>query len=357
MGCIRTYAVQINLISEGERHPLTTAPEFSVGSWSRVADDVSEAEILLPSSRDCNAFLAQLWPYLGMIEAAIIRDGQLVWAGLITNIATVAPAEPVVIVATDNAYPMQRRDIGSTIDETGDPAQVADTVLNNVLSTPPAPGLDPDPGLILASMDVEDVGESITYEVEDDTTELDAVMDDLTDYGLTWTMVNHRLLIGPRPDEETPLAEHLTEDDFTGNLAYEINLDDVVTYAVATSSDDDTANQTQAVDLPYTVPALGAVIDAGDTTSTATLQTAARRALVWPPRPTLTAQQPGELVADLDINRMIPGRVVWEIQATVLGRPVTERMALESLSVVFHEDGRETISPGLTPLTRVEAQE
>lgn len=354
MGCRRTYEVQTNILSEGNRYPLTTAPEITVGTWSRVADETSIAELIIESSVDCNNFLQQIWPYLGMVEIAIIRDGTLVWSGPIINIAYVSPREPVLITAADISYYTQRRIVDTVITASADPATVAADTLQSVLSTAPATGLDADPGLILDHLDTQTVGTTVDYENDTTTDSLYDILDDLTDYGMTWTVANHRLLLGGRADIDTAISHYVGDDNFTGDIEYEIDLDDVVTYAVAASSDDDTSNQTATIDTAGPYPALGSVIDVGDTTSSSSMQIAAQRALAWPPQPTISAQDPGELIGEFNVDTMIPGRTLWEVGTEFLGRHITQRMVLESLSVVFRDDGTETLSPGFTPIPLVE---
>lgn len=353
--CAAQYTADINLVtgttSTGiQRQRVESLGAPISGTWSRVADQISEAVITVDVAGDCGAQLARRAPYLGFIELVIARDGQVVFAGPITDIAQSSRGRPARIAARDIAYWLTGAVLGvGGFTGSGDLTTQAVSMLTKALTTGPAPGIfRRDSGLILDNLGTASAGISADYLNDDRFATPDAALGDLVAMGLTWTVVNYRLLLGGRPDVDTVPVETVTDDDFTDDLETSVSIDDLVTYAWATSSDDATPPRSAYVSGDQ-LPRLTAVVDAGDSTAESALRAAARSALFWPARPVI-ASPDGTMLRVPDFTRAIPGRVVWEVQTEFLGQPIRQAMHLESVQVDWSAEGSEDIKPGLTPI-------
>lgn len=355
--CTAEYTADINLVSgttssgvQRERIESLGAPIR--GTWSRVADEVSEASIQVDTRGDCGAQLARLRSYLGYIELVINRNGQTVWAGPITSITQDNRGDPATVTGQDVSFWLgdDRSHIGAGgYTGSGDVAAVAAEALTQALTTGPTPSVfRRDSGMILDYLDVAETGIVIDYETEDRFTTPEQILSDLVGLGLTWTVAKYRLMLGPRPQAGTVPTETVADQDFTQDLSTSVSIDDLVTYAWATSSDDGVPPRAAYVDGEQ-LPRLVAVIDAGEVTAEATMRQAARQALFWPAQPVI-ASPGGNMLRVPDLSRAVPGRVVWEVQTEFLGQQLRQAMHLESIQVDWEAMGLEEIQPGLTPI-------
>lgn len=352
--CVSSYTADINLVSGTTATGITRERVDSFGApisgtWSRVADEISEARILLDTSGDCGAQLNRWYPYMGFIELVINRGTETVWAGPVTAIGQPRRGQPATVVAQDIGYWLTRAQLwGTGYTATGDVATLAQGALTASLTTAsiPAATFRRDSGLVMANWAWSPVGESITYAQTNPATTPLAVLGDLVDYGLTWTVAAYRLLGGPRPDIDAVPTETVHDQDFTDELDVSVSIDDLTTHATGVNTDGTRRSSNVTGDQ---LPRLETVIDAGETTDVNTIRAAARRALNWPVRPVI-ASPDGRMLRDPDFSRAIPGRVVWEVQTEFLGQRIRQSMHLESLQVDWVADGAEDIKPGLTPI-------
>lgn len=353
--CVASYTADINLVSGSTaggdivRERVDSLGLPISGSWTRVADEISEARILVDVSGDCGRQLNRWYPYLGFIELVINRGAETVWAGPITDIAQSKRGFPATVVAQDIAYWLARARLwGTGYTATGDVAAVAQGALTQSLTTTgfPAVNFRRDSGLIMANWAWSNVGESIAYEVTDPSTTPLAVLGDLTDYGLTWTVAGYRLLGGPRAAIDSVPTETVTDQDFTDELDVSVSIDDLTTHATGENNDGIRRSSNVA---GTQLPRLETVVDAGEVTDPDTIRAGARTALNWPVRPVI-ASPDGRMMREPNFSRALPGRVVWEVQTEFLGQRVRQSMHLESLQVDWVADGAEKIKPGLVPI-------
>jgi hypothetical protein len=352
--CAASYTADINLVSGNTATGIVRERVDSLGSpisgtWSRVADEISEARVIIDTTGDCGAQLNRWRSYLGFIELAINRGAETVWAGPITDIAQSRRGRPATVSARDIGYWLSRAQLwGTGYTGTGDVATLAQAALTQSLTTASIPGATfrVDSGLIRANWAWAAVGETIAYEVTEPSTTPLAVLDDLTDYGLTWTVAAYRLLGGPRPAGASVPTETVTDQDFTDELDVSVSIDDLTTHATAENNAGTRRSSNVAGDQ---LPRLETVVNTGDTANVDSLRVAARRALFWPARPVI-ASPSGRMLREPNFARAIPGRVVWEVQTEFLGQRIRQSMHLESLQVDWVADGAEDIKPGLTPI-------
>lgn len=361
--CRATYTADVNQVSGTttagivRRRAVTLAEPVS-GSWTRVADAVSEAVITVSTGGDCGQQLADLAPYLGYLELVLFRDGVQVWAGPITAITQERRGAPATISAADIAWWVdeQRAITGNpNWTSSGDVAAIAQAALTQILTTGPDPArYRRDSGLIMAHWDFATVGESIDYVNTDRFADGVSILTELVDYGLTWTVANYRLLVGPRPAIDATPVELVGPGDFDAPVQVQMRAEDLVTVGWGASSSEDLNAAAHAAGTQ--LPRLTAVVDAGAVTATASLRAAARTALNFPARPTL-ATPSGKMLRAPDFARAIPGRVVWNVVTEALGYRFTQPMHLESIQVDFTIEGPEDIKPGLTPIGTATAVE
>lgn len=353
--CIASYTADINLVSGTTAAGITRERVDSLGSpirgtWSRVADEISEARVVIDTTGDCGAQLNRWYPYLGYIELVINRGAETVWAGPITDLGQPGRGRPATVVAQDVGYWLDRAQIwggAAGFTGSGDTAAVAQAALTQSLTL----GLPPDrfrldSGLIMAHWGWTNVGETITYEQSDPSTKPLAVLDDLTAYGLTWTVAGYRFLGGPRPAIDAVPVETVHDQDFTDELDVSVSIDDITTQATAQNN---AGSRLSANVAGSQLPRLETVVAVGDVTGAATMRAGARRALNFPARPVI-ASPSGRMLREPDFSRALPGRVVWEVQTEFLGQRIRQSMHLESIQVDWVADGAEDIKPGLTPI-------
>jgi hypothetical protein len=361
--CRATYTADVNQVSGSTtsgivRRRAATLAEPISGSWTRVADTVSEAQIVVDTGGDCGQQLADLAPYLGYLELVLFRDGVQVWAGPITGISQDRRGDPATITGADIAWWIdeQRAITGNpNWTSTGDVAAVAQAALTQILTTGPDPArYRRDSGLIMAHWDFDTVGTSIAYVNTDRFADGVSILTELVDYGLTWTVANYRLLVGPRPPIDATPVEIVGPGDFDAPVQVQMRAEDLVTVAWGASSADDLNASVHVAGLQ--LPRLTAVIDAGDVTAPASLRAAALPHLNWPARPTV-ATPSGKMLRAPDFAKAIPGRVVWNVVTEALGYRFEQPMHLESIQVDFAIEGPEDIKPGLTPIGTATAVE
>lgn len=352
--CVASYTADINLVSGNTATGITRERVDSLGApisgtWSRVADEVSEARVVIDTSGDCGAQLNRWYPYMGFIELVINRGAETVWAGPVTAIGQSQRGQPAIVEARDIGYWLERARLwGTGYTGTGDVATLAQGALTTSLTAPGFPGTTfrRDSGLIMQNWGWSAVGESIAYIEDDPSATPRAVLDDLTAYGLTWTVAAYRLLGGPRPGVDAVPVETVHDQDFTDELDVSVSIDDITTHATA----ENTAGTRRSSNVAGTqLPRLETVVDAGEVTDADSIRVAARHALNWPVRPVI-ASPDGRMLREPDFSRALPGRVVWEVQTEFLGQRIRQAMHLESLQVDWVADGAEDIKPGLTPI-------
>jgi hypothetical protein len=173
-------------------------------TWSRELRDVSRCELTTPSPIEYG-LLPDLMPWLHWVSVWDGSGRELYWTG------------PLQKVTTDcRTLAISARDVGSLMTRTrspltkkweyADPAVVANELWELMLNHH---GVRAEP---LVRKDP--LGDPFSFETKADEKMLDAVMSELVNVGLRWTVVSGVPVLGPAPLK--PIAA-LGEHDFTGS--------------------------------------------------------------------------------------------------------------------------------------------
>jgi len=174
-------------------------------SWSRERNETSKFETTIPSSMTYTGKLPDIVPWLHWIDVWDEKGRDLLWTGPVTSFT--GNRRDMSISARDiSAFTTKTRNKVRKRWDGTDPAVIAGEhytrmIEHHGLNVRPLVRLDP-------------LGDRFDFRSSSDENMMDAVMDDLTNLGLVWTIVNGVPLLGPWSRDPVTV---LGEDDFMGD--------------------------------------------------------------------------------------------------------------------------------------------
>lgn len=210
LGCANSYGITV-MDRDGERQ-LSELLDVSALTWTRVVDDTSEAQIVVPyQGVECCETLNALNDWCNQI--AIWRDGTtLVWQGPITYIDY--GRDETVIEARDITAWLFKRLIKTLIDYTADGLSAQD--LSTIAEALVTHGYGQDDPGVLAFLTVVASGVTGERKYAENSGYVGDALNELARTGIDYTAIGRRLIIAG----ELPIATlpTLTDDDFVGAL-------------------------------------------------------------------------------------------------------------------------------------------
>jgi hypothetical protein len=331
------------------------------GSWSRVADEPSSASIVLDEG--CCDIAETIMNHIGLFDLRLNRDGVTVFEGPINRVRAESRYGEVTIEAGDVSWWLDELQIFNSREPSAkppcfsyqgpdDPGFIARRAIQRALNERGFPTSDFPYMLDYAVWD-DTIGKNIKYRNCDADLTVGDVLDDLTEYGLTWTVVGRSLIIGARPKVGTQPHIQLRGTDFDDPLEVEVDLEDLATQVFAVSQtcrkvpcrysgsgDDIRDNYASAYGYRDQILDVGYGPDGEP--NWAEMREAACDAQRGRSRvkPQILADSPARLLptAPVTLDQLIPGRTVARIGIVDACLKTDDDFVLEALEVDFDFD-------------------
>jgi hypothetical protein len=374
LGCGRTYKIELVFVQmqNASGQALPAPVQWSQGElrgvtrvqWGRVAGGVSEATITVSGATDtsmCCDQISQIQPR--MFEIRIWRDNELVWEGPITQDVETSMGGDYVLSAADVLWwgdgESGRPNLYNLAYNDTDPTTIAVDVLTRNLTDTYA-AVDDYP-IMLDYLYTEPVGELIDWAPGLVVTPLVDLLDELGDYGLSYTVLGRSVYLTPPADTSTAVTAQLTQEDTNSpvNITQDGDGTGNVGIAVRPNADSDlppTLFITGSANSPYR----GAyrIVEVDEAVSNSTATRAARRAISGRAIPPMVVTMEGQAQlypsAPIQINEIIPGWTRVDFVAAGRGteglcKSVQQAMSFAELQVDW-VPGQEQVQVSMVPL-------
>lgn len=328
--------------SNPDRLPVATdGPlEIIACDWSRSPDVTTSASMTIAAPDGCAELFTNIDP--SVLEIELHRGDDTVWSGPISEIVETDVGQLSVVAADVSSYVLPRRAEGRTW--TGvDASTVAAEALAAALA------LD-DPGEITIEAHPTGVGVSKTIDPAELTT-VEALISELSQAMIDWTVVDRTIIIGGRGTAESPMLDiTLVEDHF--DTPPVVSVERGVTRVIVKGADG--VIGMAGGPRPEDGVLIERIIDDTAITTQADANRAAARILDVIGEPVVTIDGSNTTLrpsAPFDIQTLIPG---VEVNVS-LGRNVRYDGVLAIGDVSVSYDGvTETVSVSLVPTSGVE---
>lgn len=340
LGCSQNMQVRVQ--AQGGAGAKLTLPDPVAVSWSRVLDDTSEAQAVIPvRSVECCGALSGVRPWSH--ELAVVREGVTVWEGPITQVKDSRQAGTITLAARDVTAWFTKRRIRYGYDYTGNPQDLSVIAQDAIRD-----GLGVDDPNILKYLQVSPAHVSAERMVGPNTTLVDQEVRDMTSAGLNFTALGRAIYLFSQLESLLQIPS-LTSGDFDGDVSLEWDGLGTVTDMVVNG---------EAVTGSYStdggiygrlegITKVDGILDTASANSAARLQVQAS----FPPPLFVASESVGALRsrAMVSIHDLIPGVTTTLVIAGNCSS-ISQQMRLEKVSVEWAE-GVEKVSPTFVPVS------